>query len=293
MILGIFSRDAPESKAREALDRLRGMVVDYNELRVVAPIELAEALGDYPGARLKCEDVSRALNSIFAHEHAVSLEHLADLPKKEMRAYLDQIEGLEPYTRARIQLQGLQRHAIPLDEAMWAYARQAQIVDGRCPLAEAQQFLERQVPEKDALEFVALLKRQAWAELGALVRKGESEPIRSAPPDRTASNMLQLISQASAPTSTAEPETPHVDSTDRAEEPPAPAETPAKPTRSKPRSSTKRRERDKRRATTRPKRKAKAPAKPKARKKPTKRKTVASRRSRKQSRRTSVRKKSA
>ena len=35
MILGIFSRDLPESKAREALDRLRGMVVDYNELREI------------------------------------------------------------------------------------------------------------------------------------------------------------------------------------------------------------------------------------------------------------------
>ena len=43
LVLGVFSRDAPEAKAREALQKLRAMVVDYNELRVVAPIELADA----------------------------------------------------------------------------------------------------------------------------------------------------------------------------------------------------------------------------------------------------------
>ncbi len=36
MLLGILSRDTPEARANEGLDRLRGMVVDYNELRVIA-----------------------------------------------------------------------------------------------------------------------------------------------------------------------------------------------------------------------------------------------------------------
>jgi len=219
MILGIFSRDLPESKAREALDRLRGMVVDYNELRVIAAPELAEMLGDYPDVRLKCEDVSRALKSIFAREHTISLDGIAELPKKELRAYLDQIEGLEAYTRARIQLQGFQRHAIPLDEAMWAYARNVRIVDKRCPLVEAERFLERQIPEGDALEFVALFKRQAWAEMGALVHKGEVERIRSVPPDRTASHMLQVASQATS--AAAGPPTPEAAKDDRTKVAPA------------------------------------------------------------------------
>ncbi|MBU0637887.1 MAG: hypothetical protein KKB50_03410 [Planctomycetes bacterium] len=198
LILGIFSRNAPEPKAREALDRIRAMVVDYNELRVVPPVELAEALSDYPDNRLKAEDLSRALHSIFATEHVVLLDRLAGLPKKEIAAFLDHLDGLEAYTRARIRLLGLEQHAIPLDEAMWHYARQVQVVDERCPLEEAQAFLERQIAEEDALEFVALFRRQAWNEVGAAVRRGDVERILSIPPDRTSRHMLQAAARESA-----------------------------------------------------------------------------------------------
>jgi len=93
-ILGILSRDVPEPKAREALDRIRGMVVDFNELRVVPPIELAQMLGDYPDVRLKCEDISRALNKIFALHHNVTLDHLLGMPKKEVIIYLSGLDWL-------------------------------------------------------------------------------------------------------------------------------------------------------------------------------------------------------
>jgi hypothetical protein len=281
MILGIFSRDLPESKAREALDRLRGMVVDYNELRVIAALELAEMLGDYPDVRLKCEDVSRALNSIFAREHTISLDGIAELPKKEMRAYLEQIEGLEAYTRARMQLQGFQRHAIPLDEAMWAYARNVGIVDKRCPLVEAECFLERQIPEQDALEFVALFKRHAWAEMGALVRRGEVERIHSVPPDRTASHMLQVASQASA--AAAGPPTPEAEKDDRAKVVPTDTATPTAAVGGKRGSAASHRERSKRKAPVSPKAKAKPKAKtePKAKRQAKGKRATAARSARK------------
>jgi hypothetical protein len=210
MILGIFARDVPESKAREALDRLRAAVVDYNELRVVPPIEMAEMVGALPDARLKCEDLSRALNKIFNHEHEVNLDRLRELSRKEVVGYLEAVDGLDAYSRARVRLLGLQQHAIPLDEAMWAYARKEQIVDRRCPLEEAQAFLERRIAEDEALEIVALLQKQAWAELGAAVRNREVERITSVPPDRTSRNMLQLVAagREAAALSTAPQETP-------------------------------------------------------------------------------------
>jgi len=193
MILGIFSRDVTESKARESLDRLRDMVVDYNELRVIPSIEVTEMVGDLPQARIKCEDLSRALNKLFAMEHEVSLDRLSGASRKEVQEYLAKIDGLDAYSRARVQLLGLRKHAIPLDEAMWAYARKQAIVDARCSLEEAQSFLERRIPDEDAMEVVALLEKQAWAEMGAAVRKGEADRIASVPPDRTTRNMLQMV----------------------------------------------------------------------------------------------------
>lgn len=227
LILGIFSRDLPESKAREALDAMRGMVVDYNELRVIVPVELAEHLGgEYPDVYTKCEDLSRALNKIFAGEHTTALDRLLEKSKADAKTYLDRIDGLEAYTRARVRLLGLQHHAVPLDEAMWAYARKAGIVAPDCALEEAQQFLERHIDEEDVLEFVALLKKQAWTEMGAAVRRGEVERIRSVPPNRASKNMLRPIVQQASAVGTgledgenlefAEPETPAVETDGKA-----------------------------------------------------------------------------
>ena len=95
MILGIFSRDVPQAKAREALDRLRAQVVDYNELRVVPPIEMTEMVGELSDARLKCEDLSRALNKVFTREHEASLDRLKGLPRKEVVEYLEEVDGLK------------------------------------------------------------------------------------------------------------------------------------------------------------------------------------------------------
>lgn len=208
LILGVLARDLPEAKARQALERLRAGVVDYNELRVVPPIELTEILNDVSKARIKAEDISRALNSVFAREHEITLEHVREMSKKDMLAYLDGIDGLDPYVRARIRLLGLQQHAVPLDEAMWAYARSAEIIDPKCPLDEAQAFLERQIPENDALEFVSLLHAAAWAEFGKAVQKGEVAAIESVAPDRTTRNMLRLVSATTEAAEELEPDEP-------------------------------------------------------------------------------------
>lgn len=205
IVLGIFSRDMPEAKAREVLDRLRENVVDYNEMRVIPPGELSDTVGDYPEVRTKCEDLTRALNKIFAWEHTVSMDRLADASKTEVANYLLNIPGLESYTRARVRLLGFNHHAIPLDEAMFAYAKQEEIVDPKSTIDDAQAFLERNIEEEEALDFVALLKKQAWSDMATAVRKGQVEHIRSVPPDRTSRNMLRLI-QSGGHLPDAEPE---------------------------------------------------------------------------------------
>lgn len=269
MILGIFSRDVPETRAVTAMGRLRNNVVDYNELRVVSAIEMAEIVGGLPGARIKCEDLSRALNRIFAKEHCVSLDGLASMSKKDMLAYLDDLDGLEAYTRARMRLFGLGKHAVPLDAAMWAYARKMEIVDTACELDEAQAFLERQVSEKDAQAFFAVVRKKAWTEMGAAVRKGAVEEICSIPPDRTTRNMLQMVAGGMTDTTvgTRPDAAPPAETPDKG----APASSaPAKASADK-RSSAAGKRRPKRRAKTVARKKRAAPKPASARKAPTKR----------------------
>jgi len=192
---------------------------------------LIEMVGDVPDARRKCEDLSRSLNSVFAIEHDVSLERLRGMSRKDAIAYLDRIDGLDAYVRARVRLYGLQQHAIPLDEAMWAYARKTEIVHPKCALEEAQAFLERRIPEAEAIEVVGLLEKQAWAEMGGLVRRGEVEKITSVPPDRTTRHMLRMVASGgsvSVGTPTA------AESEAAQEEPSSPARSAASAKKSKP-----------------------------------------------------------
>jgi len=193
LILGLFSRNQPESKARDALRRLLEVVVDFNDLRVIPPLEMTETVGKIPDARIKCEDLSRALNRIFAERHAITLEHLRPMSKKDRLQYLSRIDGLDAYTRARIRLFGFEQHAIPLDEAMLAYARKCGIVDKTCTHEKAQAFLERQIADGDAAQFFAAYRKLAWAEMGAAVRRRSTEHIHSVPPDRSTRNMLRLV----------------------------------------------------------------------------------------------------
>lgn len=193
LVLGVLTRDAPEARALEAMEKMRTAVVDFNELRVIPPIELAEWLGDFSDSRLKAEDISRALNHIFAIEHTVSLERASEMPPRDALTYLQKVDGLDPYVVARIRLLGFRHPAFPLDEAMWAYARQVGAVHAKAPLDECQQFLERHIPADDAVEIFALLRKAAWAELAGAVRKRQVERITSTPPDRTSRNMLQAI----------------------------------------------------------------------------------------------------
>lgn len=197
LVLGIFSRDVPEVRAKEALSRLMEVVVDYNDLRVMSPAEMAEIASKLPDTRRKCEDLSRALNWIFLREHDVTLDHLLEASKKDVLAYLGQIEGLDEYTRARVRLLGLGKHAFPLDSAMWEYACQVQIVSPDAPHAEAQAFLERQIPEKDALTVFAQMRKVAWAECGAKVRRGTARRVSGAPLERTTTHMLAELQEAS------------------------------------------------------------------------------------------------
>ena len=311
MILGIFSRNVPESKAREALDRLRGLVVDYNELRVVPAIEMTEMVGAFPDARLKCEDLSRALNKVFAHEHEVTLDRLRGMSKKEAYEYLEGIDGLDAYSRARVRLLGLQQHAVPLDEAMWAYARKEGIIDRRCSLEEAQAFFERRVPEGEALEFFALVEKQAWTEMGSAVRNGEVKRIASIPPDRTARNMLRLVAAGrSTIVTTTEPDKPgdkgkpDVAGTTNANKPAKKSRKAAKPKPAKkklakkqksvrkPRVKTGSRPKTKKKAKKKARKPAKTKSKPAARRKPKAKKT-APRKMTRQTRRSLKRAKSA
>lgn len=163
VVFSLMLWEASSGQARAAFKRLREAYVDYNELRVCMPDELADVLGErYPLAHERARRLRAALSDVYRREHAVSLTHLTQIGKREARAYLDSLDGLTPFVSARVVLLALNGHAVPCDERLRDLLAEAGVMDADTSAGMAGSWLERHVDHTDALKAHAVL--QAWSD---------------------------------------------------------------------------------------------------------------------------------
>ena len=160
LIFSFLAWESTLSRATQAGKRLHAAVVDYNEMRVCLPDELATIIGDrYPRALERVTRLRSTLNDLYKREHAVTLAPVAAMGKREARAYLESLDGMPHYVAARLMLLSLGGHAFPLDERI----RQALVESGAIPidlsLPDAAGWLERQFRAGEATEPYLVLEQ--------------------------------------------------------------------------------------------------------------------------------------
>lgn len=162
LLLSFLMWEAGPGRAEAALKRLLHTVVDYNELRVCLPDELADAIGDrFPRALERCARLRSALNDIYRREHAVALQRLHTMPKRDAWQYLASLEGVPGFVAARVTLLPLGGHAFPLDERLHAALRDEKAIPPELTVDEASGWLERQFHAGEAAP--AYLAIEGWA----------------------------------------------------------------------------------------------------------------------------------
>ncbi len=150
-------------KADLAKKRIDASVVDVNELRVSLPAEIAFMLGErYPRVEERAARMRASLNDVYQRFHAVTLEPLVKMNKREARQILDSLEGVPQYVAARTMLLGLGGHAIPLDDRTLAGLVAEEVMEADATVEKAASIMERHIKAADALE--AHLVLQAWSE---------------------------------------------------------------------------------------------------------------------------------
>jgi len=173
LVLGILSRGTTEAKARAAYDRLRAGVVDYNEMRVTPPVEVAEVIGrSYPDAEARSRDIVNVLNALYDKRNAIDLTFLSSKPLREAREYLLSLPGVDEFAAARVVLFSLGGHAIPVDQAMMNLFRKEECISPDATIAEVQSFLERHVHASEAAAFAILMHRHAATIAGSSGGRG-------------------------------------------------------------------------------------------------------------------------
>lgn len=162
LMLTILSEGNSPARAKAALNRMIAQTIDLNDLRVSTPNELAQIAGkDLTNALQRTTALVRVLNAIYEKENRVALEHTKSKSKRDVKAYLESLDGMTPYAIAGTLLWGFGEHTVPVDEPMLAMFKKDGLIDEGADVAETQVFLKRHIKATEAKAFTMLSKRQA------------------------------------------------------------------------------------------------------------------------------------
>lgn len=187
ILLGIFGRDTTEAKARDALARLRTGMVDYNEMRVAAPVDVIEELGpNFPGVREKAQDMVRILSAIYDQLETLDLTEMKAKPKREAHKWLSDLPGMDSYTLGRVMLLCFGGHAVPVSTSVLANLQAQGLFEPTVTAAEAQSVLERHVRSQDALKAFWLMHRWVEKHPAAAPKAGSAGPAGKKKPAKAA-----------------------------------------------------------------------------------------------------------
>lgn len=168
LVYSMLLWDSTTAKADRAFKRVTDMCADFNELRVFRPDHLEEVLGErYPNGAERARRMVTVLRALYTREHAVTLDPIAAMPKRDARKLLESLEGMPPFVAARVALLALGVHAVPLeDRLLRPLIAEGVLEDEPNPdVGRASGVLERMVKAGEAVATYTLL--QAWAEDGA------------------------------------------------------------------------------------------------------------------------------
>lgn len=254
LILAVLSDGASDSRARSAFKRLQEAFVDWNEMRVTPPDEVAEMLRGLPAARDKAAAMNTFLNAIFESRNVLTLDFLTEKPKREARSYLEGLAGVPAAAAAVVTLVCLEGHAVPADTGTLRLLTRLRLVEPEAKPEEVQPILERHIASKDALAFHRLVRLHAEEtclaadpKCGACVlsakcpsseagpRRGGAKAVKAAvvkpPPEKPAAAKPAALKPAGAKPAAAKPaalKPVAAKSAGSSAKPAAPAKTPAK-----------------------------------------------------------------
>lgn len=166
LVFSFLLWESTTSRALAAYEKMRQAVVDFNDLRICMPHETVAFIGSsYPRALDRCQRLRAALRDIYLREHAVNLERLVGLGKRDARKYIETLDGATPYVAERLMVVSFGIHGVPVDEQLRTQLIDAGVLDEGIEVPEAISWLTRQIKSVESRQ--AHLGLQAWMDAQA------------------------------------------------------------------------------------------------------------------------------
>ena len=163
LVLSFLMWESTTRKALTAYGRIRSSIVDFNDLRVSMPYEMEQIIGvRYPRSLERSQRLRAVLRDIYGREHSVALGRLSELGKREIKSYMESLEGIVPYVSARVMLLSFDTHAVPVDEQLRIRLIDAAAADPSADVADLGSWLTRRVKSGDGIR--SHLSLQDWME---------------------------------------------------------------------------------------------------------------------------------
>ena len=184
--------EATAKQADDAMAKIRGSIVDFNDLRVFLPNEIVPLIGArYPLALERAQRMKTSLHSIYLGQHAVTLDHLASAGKRDAKALIEALEGIPPYVSARVLQRCFGVHVIPVDDRLVDLLIEAKVLSEIVDSGELSSWMSRQVKSADGLAFEATIR--------AFVDDSPKPPKRPTPKPVKKPEPVEVIEEEVAP----------------------------------------------------------------------------------------------
>jgi outer membrane biosynthesis protein TonB len=199
--------ESSSEQAATALTKLVENRVDFNELRVSLPHEVAGIIGKrYPRVEERLHGIRRTLHDLFLRRHELSFEYLGEKGKRDVKAEVESLDGITPFVSARLLRISFDVHAMPADDQLSALLHEHDVIDEPVEPDDLAGWLGTAVKADEAVGVIASLQAAvdaAWdaGTMTKLVRK--HRPLRVV-------EVVEVVEPVAAeePESAPEPESP-------------------------------------------------------------------------------------
>jgi len=162
LVLAQLAWDSTPTAAARAFKKLKEEMIDLNDVRVSTVREIAIVIrDDHPRANECARNLSKSLHDVFRREHAVTLDSLLNMGRREAKQYLESLDGVNHYVAASLMLWSLGGHAIPVSERLLRALKKEELVAPDAGGAEVQAFLERNISAADGKLFCVAMEKFA------------------------------------------------------------------------------------------------------------------------------------
>jgi endonuclease-3 len=159
LVLTILSQHTNDTNSGRAFASMQRRYPTWDDVLTAEPDVLADSIRQGGLANQKAPRIQQVLARISQDRGGWNLDHLAQAPLDEAKAWLRSLPGVGPKTAACVLMFALGRPALPVDTHVFRVARRLGLIGEKVTADQAHVALEFLVPPGDTYAFhIALIK---------------------------------------------------------------------------------------------------------------------------------------